>query len=106
VLRARATRYFVTDRRVLIRRGSEELHLDRQRIAYVITSPFREGDARRDVFLVLDGPQARAFAPSGAFHGPDEERLVPMFAAIEDADAATDALHVSRISITEARQAA
>jgi hypothetical protein len=106
VLLARATRYFVTDRRVLIRRGSEELHLDRQRIAYVITSPFREGSSRRDVFLVLDGPQARAFAPSGAFHGPDEQRLVPMFAAIEDADAATDALHVSRISITEARQAA
>jgi hypothetical protein len=105
-LLARATRYFVTDRRVLIRRGSEELHLDRQRIAYVITSPFREGDAKRDVFLILDGPQARAFAPSGAFHGPDEERLVPMFAAIEDADAATDALHVSRISISEARQAA
>jgi len=105
-LLARSTRYFVTDRRVLIRRGTEELHLDRQRIAYVITSPFREGDAKRDVFLVLDGPQARAFAPSGAFHGPDEERLVPMFAAIEDADAATDALHVSRISITEARQAA
>ena len=106
VLLARSTRYFVTDKRVLIRRGSEELHLDRQRIAYVITSPFREGDAKRDVFLVLDGPQARAYAPSGAFTGPDEERLVPMFAAIEDADAATDALHVSRISITESRQAA
>ncbi len=102
---ARATRYFVTDRRVLIRRGSEELHLDRQRIAYVITSPFREGDAKRDVFLVLDGPQARAFSPSGAFGGADEQKLVPMFAAIEDADAATDALHVSRISITEAQAA-
>lgn len=97
---ARATRYFVTDKRVLIRRGTEELHLDRQRIAYVITSPFREGDAKRDVFLVLDGPQARAFSPSGAFGGADEQKLVPMFAAIEDADAATDALHVSRISIT------
>lgn len=106
VLLARATRYFVTDRRVLIRRGTEELHLDRQRIAYVITSPFREGDAKRDVFLVLDGPQARAFSPSGAFGGADEQRLVPMFAAIDDADAAADALHVSRISIAEARAAA
>jgi hypothetical protein len=103
---ARATRYFVTDRRVLIRRGTEELHLDRERIAYVITAPWREGGRRRDLFLVLDGPQARAFSPSGAFGGEDEARLVPMFAAIDDADTASELLHVSRISITEAREAA
>jgi hypothetical protein len=101
-----ATRYFVTDRRVLIRRGAEELHLDRTRIAYVITTPWREGDARRDVFLVLDGKGARAFSPSGAFDGGDDERLVPMFTAVEDADTATEVLHVSRISLTEAREAA
>jgi hypothetical protein len=103
---ARATRYFVTDRRVLIRRGTEELHLDRQRIAYVITAPWREGSARRDVYLVLDGPQARAFSPSGAFGGTDEQRLVPMFTAVDDADAATAVLHVSRISLSGAQQAA
>ncbi len=103
---ARATRYFVTDRRVLIRRGSEELHLDRQRIAYVITAPWRDGDARRDLYIVLDGPQARAYSPSGAFGGPHEERLVPVFNAIEDADTASELLHVSRISITEVQQAA
>jgi hypothetical protein len=103
---ARATRYFVTNRRVLIRRGTEELHLDRQRIAYVITAPWREGSARRDVYLVLDGPQARAFSPSGAFGGGDAERLVPMFTAVEDADTATAVLHVSRISLTEEREAA
>jgi hypothetical protein len=106
---ARATRYFVTDRRVLIRRGSEELHLDRERIAYVITAPWREGHTRRDVYLVLDGPHARAFSPSGAFGGADESRLVPMFTAVEDADTATEVLHVSRISlagIESARQAA
>lgn len=107
VLLARKTRYYVTDRRVLIVRGTEELHLDRQRIAYVITAPWRDGGTRRDLFLVLDGPQARAFSPSGAFGGGgDEERLVPMFAAIEDADTASELLHVSRISISEARQAA
>jgi hypothetical protein len=106
VLLARKTRYFVTDRRVLIRRGLEELHLDRQRIAYVITAPWRDGGTRRDLFLVLDGPQARAFSPSGAFGGGDEQRLVPMFAAIEDADTASELLHVSRISISEAREAA
>lgn len=104
---ARATRYFVTDRRVLIRRGTEELHLDRQRIAYVITAPWREGSARRDVYLVLDGPQSRAFSPSGAFGGADEQRLVPMFTAVDDADTATAMLHVSRISLTAgAREAA
>ena len=106
VLLARKTRYFVTDRRVLIRRGLEELHLDRERIAYVITAPWRYGGTRRDLFLVLDGPQARAFSPSGAFGGGNDERLVPMFAAIEDADTASELLHVSRISISEARQAA
>lgn len=98
----RATRYFVTDRRVLIRRGTEELHLERERIAYVITAPWREGSARRDVYLVLDGPQARAFSPSGAFGGSDEQRLVPMFSAVEDAETATAVLHVSRISLTAA----
>jgi hypothetical protein len=104
---ARATRYFVTDRRVLIRRGTEELHLDRQRIAYVITTKRRDGDPMRDLFLVLDGPQARAFSPSGAFGEGGDARLRPMFAAIEDADTASDILHVSRISLTnEVREAA
>lgn len=104
---ARATRYFVTDRRVLIRRGTEELHLDRQRIAYVITTKWREGDPRRDLFLVLDGPRARAFSPSGAFGDAGDARLRPVFAAIEDADTATDILRVSRISLTnELRDAA
>ncbi|MBX3226875.1 MAG: hypothetical protein KIT84_38345 [Labilithrix sp.] len=102
----RATRYFVTDRRVLIRRGSEELHLDRERIAYVITAPLREGSSQRDMWLVLDGPQARAFSPSGAFGGADEQKLMPMFAAVEDADTATAVLHVSRISLTGAAEAA
>jgi hypothetical protein len=80
----RATRYFVTNARVLIRRGNEELALDRSRIAYVIDAPSRH---LHDVFLVLDGPQARAFAPSGAFGEEDrDDALRPVFAAIEDAD--------------------
>jgi hypothetical protein len=82
------------------------LLLDRERIAYVITAPWREGDARRDVFLVLDGKGARAYSPSGAFGGGGDERLVPMFTGVDDADTATEVLHVSRISITESRQAA
>jgi len=36
---------------------------------------------------VLDGPQARALAPSGAFGGDDrDDALRPVFAAIDDAD--------------------
>jgi hypothetical protein len=81
---ARATRYLVTNARVLIRRDHEELSLDRSRIAYVIDAPWKK---LHDVFLVLDGPQARAMAPSGAFGGEDrDDALRPVFAAIADAD--------------------
>ncbi len=52
-------------------------------------------------------PPGARLSPSGAFGGGNPEaRLVPMFAAIEDADAATAVLHVSRISLSEGRQAA
>jgi hypothetical protein len=81
---ARSTRYFVTDARVLIRRGEEELSLDRSRIAFVIDAPWKK---LHDVFLVLDGPQARALASSGAFgEGDGVEGLRPVFTAIDDAD--------------------
>jgi len=92
---ARLTRYLVTDRRVLIRRGKEELSLDRGRIADVISAPVHglthDGAASapsglNDVYLVLDGPQARAFSPSGAFGELDGDRLVPVLSAIEDAE--------------------
>jgi hypothetical protein len=92
---ARSTRYLVTDRRVLIRRGHEELSLDRGRIADVIASPVHPraavagpvgGSFLNDVFLVLDGPEARAFSSSGAFGETDGDKLVPVFAAIEDAE--------------------
>jgi hypothetical protein len=82
---AKATRYFVTNRRVLIRRGDEELHLDRARIAYVISAKARAG-ALHDLFLVLDGPQARALATMGAFGGGDRTSLTPVLASIEDAE--------------------
>ncbi|MCA9588050.1 MAG: PH domain-containing protein [Myxococcales bacterium] len=93
ILIRRSTRYFVTDRRVLIRRGMEELFLDRRRIAYVISAPTGAAtDSTRDLFLVLDGPQARAYSPSGAFGGGDDGRLVPVFSAVDDADTATELL--------------
>jgi hypothetical protein len=86
---ARATRYWVTDRRVLIRRGLEELHLDRARIAYVIDAPSpMVAGGLHDVFLVLDGPQARALATSGAFarFGSTDEGLTPVLSAIDDVE--------------------
>ncbi len=79
------TRYLVTNKRVLIQRRSEELHLDRQKIFDVIEAP--KGDGLHDVFMVLDGPRARAVAASGAFgeiaRGP---HLRPVFEAVEDAE--------------------
>jgi hypothetical protein len=92
---ARATRYFVTNSRVLIRRGNEELSLDRSRIAYVIDAPWKK---LHDVFLVLDGPQARALAPSGAFGGEvRDDALRPVFAAIADADTVGEILRERRL---------
>jgi hypothetical protein len=100
VLLARSTRYFVTNRRVLIRRGHEELALDRSRIAYVIDAPQRpRSDGARpklhDVFLVLDGPQARALAPSGAFGEGGTDSLKPVFTAIVDADRVEEILRAA-----------
>jgi hypothetical protein len=97
LLLKRATRYFVTDARVLIRRGNEELHLDRSRIAFVIDAPLRKSPkkhdaALHDVFLVLDGPQARAMAMSGAFGEQDADVLRPVFSAIADADTVNELL--------------
>jgi hypothetical protein len=84
---ARATRYLVTDRRVLIQRADEELHLDRARIAYVIDAPSPPGASTlHDVFLVLDGPQARALATSGAFASFGDDALSPVLSAIDDAE--------------------
>jgi hypothetical protein len=95
------TRYLITDRRVLIQRGREELHLDRERIVDVI--PTRSSKGLSDVFLVLDGPRARALAMGGAF-GEDAagQELRPVLVSVGDAES------VSRILLngTESRQAA
>lgn len=100
----RQTRYFITNRRVLIRRGQDELHLDRSRIAYVIEAPFKR---HANLFLVLDGPQARALAASGAFgERGDSDALVPVFAAIDDAETASEILRNPRHSQPEALHAA
>jgi hypothetical protein len=79
------TRYLITDRRVLIQRGAEELHLDRERIVDVIDAPANGG--KRHLFLVLDGRRARAFAASGAFGEEHGEGLQPVLKLIEDPEA-------------------
>src|SRR6185295_9634686 len=79
----RQTRYLITNRRVLIQRGNEELCLDRKRIVDVIDSPGHQG--LHDIFLVLDGPKARAVAAGGAFGERDvEDGLIPVLHAVAD----------------------
>ena len=95
------TRYLITDRRVLIQRGREELHLDRERIVDVI--PARTAAGLTDVFLVLDGPRARALAIGAAFgEGEVGQELSPVLESVEDAES------VSRILLSNstARKAA
>jgi len=79
------TRYLITDKRVLIQRRGEELHLDRSQIVDVIDAP--AGDGLSNVFIVLDGPQARSLAASGAFGELERSsHLRPVFEAVEDAE--------------------
>jgi hypothetical protein len=87
----RTTSYVVTNRRVLIQRGHEELHLERSRIVDLLPMPALKG--AHDVFLVLDGPRARALALSGAFG--DVERgpqLRPVLESVDDVDGVRRAL--------------
>jgi hypothetical protein len=82
----KTTRYFVTDKRVLIRRGFEELSLDRSMIADAIAAP----SSRRSnsLFLVIDGPRSRSLFVSGAFGEDHSMDLSPVLLAIEDIDTA------------------
>lgn len=91
---ASRTRYLITDRRVLIQRGDEELHLDRSRIVDVIDAP--AGGGVRTVFLVLDGPRARAVAASGAFGEAGAPGLQPVMFGITDVEALQRVLQEAR----------
>lgn len=81
---AAATRYLVTDRRVLIQCRRDELCLDRAAVVDVIDAPGRHG--LRDLFLVLDGPRARALAASGAFGEARGDALEPVLERLGDPD--------------------
>jgi hypothetical protein len=93
------TSYLITNRRVLIQRENEELHLDRAQIVDVIDLPGARG--LTDVFLVLDGPRARAVELSGAFGETERDsRLRPILEAVADWDS------VGRILMAPATAAA
>jgi hypothetical protein len=93
-LSASETRYIITNKRVLIQRSREELHLDRRAIVDVIDAP--AGNGLTDLFIVLDGPRARALAASGAF-GESERgpHLRPVFEGIGDGESASRILRSS-----------
>jgi len=88
----RDTRYLISNKRVLIQCGRDELHLDRHHIVDVIDSP--AGTGKTNLYLVLDGPFARAVATSGAF-GENHQRtseLLPVFECVQDSEGAKAAL--------------
>lgn len=89
ILRARAmgkdTEYVLTDRRVLIRRGRTELSIARQRVVDVAET--RGWRGHTNLYLVLDGPEARALADSGALSviAPSRDAMMPVLFDLEDA---------------------
>ena len=88
VIRARQmghdTEYVLTDRRLLIRRGRTELSLDRGRIVDVAETPGWRG--LTNLYLVLDGPEARALADSGALSvvAPSRDGVPPVLYELRD----------------------
>ncbi|MBX3249931.1 MAG: hypothetical protein KF901_22325 [Myxococcales bacterium] len=89
VIRARRlgadTEYLLTDRRVLIRRGTTELSVERGRIVDVATQPAPGGLAH--LFLVLDAPHSRALEDSGALKPflPSRDPVPPVLFELPDA---------------------
>ncbi|MCC7538629.1 MAG: hypothetical protein IT379_20560 [Deltaproteobacteria bacterium] len=82
----RQTEYLLTDKRLLIRRGLKELSIDRRRIVDVADTP--SGRDLRDLYLILDGPGARALADSGALAvlAPPRDALAPVLYEVRDAE--------------------
>lgn len=96
ILRGRAmghdTEYVLTDRRLLIRRGNTELSIDRARIVDIAETAAWRG--LTTVYLVLDGPDARALADSGALRtiAPSRDSVPPVLYELRDASAISTAL--------------
>ena len=90
LLRSRAmaldTEYLLTERRLLIRRGRTELSVDRRRIVDVAQEPRANG--LYTLYLLLDGPDARALGDSGALGAvtPAKDRVPPILFEVRDPD--------------------
>jgi hypothetical protein len=88
ILRARAmgrdTEYVLTGSRLLIRRGCTELSIDRARIVDVAERSGWRGVT--NLYLVLDGPDARALATSGALQPipPSRDSVPPVLYELRD----------------------
>lgn len=82
----RETEYLLTNRRLLIRRGRTELSLDRRRIVDVADTPAWRG--LHHLFLVLDAPQSRALADSGALGPvlPSRDSVPPVLYDLRDVE--------------------
>jgi len=108
-LRARAlsldTEYVLTDKRLLIRRGRTELSVDRRRIVDVADAPGSRG--ARNLFLILDAPQARALADSGALARvtPARDAVPPVLYDLRDPEGVRE-LILGRTSRPPLRDAA
>jgi len=93
----RTTRYLVTNHRIILQRGRQELHVVR---GAVVDLAVRDGlYGGRDVYLVVDGPQSRALSAQGAF-GPAERvsgfRPLLQGLSAADVDALRDELNGRR----------
>ena len=78
------TEYVLTDSRLLIRRGRTELSVDRRRIVDVADLPSTAGS--RNLHLILDAPDARALADSGALGlwSPPRATVPPVLYEVTD----------------------
>ena len=81
----RRTEYLLTDRRLVVVRGREELYVNRERIVDVVRRSAPRG--LEHLFLVLDTPGSRALADSGAMRAmlPAREALLPVLYEVQDA---------------------
>lgn len=94
----RATRYLISNKRVLIQRGREELHLDRNRVIDVIDAP--AGQGTRTLFLVVDGPKVRSLSVSRAYEEAEQgSDLLPVFECVGDSDGARLVLPIDEPSV-------
>lgn len=94
----RDTEYLLTERRLLIRRGRTELSVDRRRIVDVAQEPRANG--LYTMFLILDGPDARALGDSGALGSvtPAKDSVPPILFEVRDPERVRRLILGERIS--------